>query len=62
MLQILSMACAALFILLTSISGVNAAGNEFTGTKSCVTCHEEQYQAWQGSHHDLAMQHAGFRN
>jgi tetratricopeptide (TPR) repeat protein len=30
----------------------------FVGAESCSGCHEEQYGAWRGSHHDLAMQHA----
>lgn len=28
----------------------------YVGTPACATCHQAQYQAWQGSHHDLAMQ------
>ncbi|WP_455223131.1 multiheme c-type cytochrome [Kaarinaea lacus] len=31
---------------------------EFVGREQCRSCHEKQYQAWQGSHHDLAMQEA----
>lgn len=31
---------------------------EHVGTKQCQSCHQEQYQAWQGSHHEKAMQHA----
>jgi len=37
------------------------AGTEnpaFLGSKTCAPCHAEQYDAWQGSHHDLAMQEA----
>jgi len=49
---------ASFFIFLVSVSGVSAAESEFTGIKSCVTCHTEQHRQWQGSHHDLAMQHA----
>jgi len=30
----------------------------YVGVESCSGCHEEQYRAWRGSHHDLAMQHA----
>ncbi len=30
----------------------------YVGAKSCEDCHEEQFLAWQGSHHDLAMQEA----
>jgi len=28
----------------------------FAGSASCVECHQDAYQAWSGSHHDLAMQ------
>ncbi len=28
------------------------------GSDSCRSCHSDAYQAWQGSHHDLAMQPA----
>lgn len=31
---------------------------EYVGRVSCVQCHAEQVKLWQGSHHDLAMQHA----
>ncbi len=30
---------------------------EFVGAKQCQSCHQEQYQAWQGSHHEKSMQH-----
>jgi tetratricopeptide (TPR) repeat protein len=47
-----------LAMLILNISSANSADLKFTGTKSCVGCHIEQDKAWQGSHHDLAMQHA----
>jgi predicted CXXCH cytochrome family protein len=28
----------------------------FVGSAACASCHEEEYRAWQNSHHDLAMQ------
>lgn len=28
---------------------------DYTGAQSCIGCHTEQYNAWQGSHHDWAM-------
>jgi tetratricopeptide (TPR) repeat protein len=28
---------------------------KFVGRQSCVQCHQSQHDAWQGSHHDLAM-------
>ena len=27
----------------------------FVGRQACIDCHREAYDAWQGSHHDLAM-------
>ncbi|MHC4939309.1 MAG: tetratricopeptide repeat protein [Planctomycetota bacterium] len=30
----------------------------FMGSESCRECHQEEYDKWKGSHHDLAMQHA----
>lgn len=30
----------------------------FIGAEVCADCHPDQLAAWQGSHHDLAMQHA----
>ncbi len=35
-----------------------AGANDFVGSTTCASCHAEVYQAWRGSHHDLAMQHA----
>lgn len=32
------------------------AEQAWIGARACATCHEEEYQAWRGSHHDLAMQ------
>ena len=58
MLRNFNTAYASLFIFLAGTSTLNAAENEFTGSKSCFACHAEQQQTWQGSHHDLAMQHA----
>ncbi len=40
------------------------ASHDYTGPASfvdnqqCAACHQEQYQSWIGSHHDLAMQRA----
>ncbi len=43
-------------LLLSSIALNTHAEAEFTGSASCVDCHTDEYQQWQGSHHDLAMQ------
>lgn len=38
----------------------NLWGNpEFVDSKSCMECHQSEYQQWTNSHHDLAMDHAG---
>ncbi|CAA0114573.1 TPR repeat-containing protein YrrB [Halioglobus japonicus] len=42
----------SLIVLLLCSSAVNA----FTGSESCRGCHAQEFTAWQGSHHDLAMQ------
>ena len=33
-------------------------GSQFVGTAECAGCHQQQYQDWLGSHHELAMQRA----
>ncbi|MGB8054180.1 MAG: multiheme c-type cytochrome, partial [Azonexus sp.] len=30
----------------------------YVGAESCKTCHESEFKAWSGSHHQLAMQEA----
>ena len=32
---------------------------DYVGAESCAECHADEYRAWLGSHHDLAMQEAG---
>jgi predicted CXXCH cytochrome family protein len=32
-----------------------ADGPGYVGAQVCAACHEAEYRAWQGSHHDLAM-------
>ncbi|MBP6683047.1 MAG: hypothetical protein KA159_06995, partial [Halioglobus sp.] len=31
-------------------------GHAFTGSEACKGCHGAEFENWQGSHHDLAMQ------
>jgi predicted CXXCH cytochrome family protein len=45
-----------IFSIIILTFSVNAS--EYLGAKQCQTCHQEQYQAWQGSHHYMSMQHA----
>ncbi|WP_286301070.1 multiheme c-type cytochrome [Vibrio apostichopi] len=31
---------------------------KYVGSDACIDCHSEEVEAWQGSHHDMAMKHA----
>jgi len=35
-----------------------AASSAFVGRSQCIDCHQDAYEAWRGSHHDLAMAEA----
>ena len=43
-------------ILLIVLLFSNVPSHAFTGSQACQSCHAQEYQNWQGSHHDLAMQ------
>ena len=43
------------FLLLSRVLADDAG---YVGSRVCQSCHEGQFNAWQGSHHDLAMQRA----
>ncbi|WP_394140449.1 tetratricopeptide repeat protein [Vibrio chagasii] len=36
-------------------SGLSAT---YIGSEACIDCHSAEVEAWQGSHHDMAMKHA----
>ncbi len=38
-----------------------AGAIDYVGNQPCKTCHLKEYQQWQGSHHDLAMQEANVK-
>jgi predicted CXXCH cytochrome family protein len=51
------------FVLLIFVSWSAAASDaasrpDFVGRQLCASCHVAEEKLWQGSHHDLAMQHA----
>ncbi|EIK53266.1 hypothetical protein YO5_09355 [Stutzerimonas stutzeri TS44] len=51
----------ALALLLALLAGPHAARAQvpaYAGSQACADCHTEQFQAWQGSQHARAMQHA----
>ncbi|MDA1316293.1 MAG: tetratricopeptide repeat protein [Acidobacteria bacterium] len=38
--------------------GQDAEGIAFVSNETCAECHTEQFNEWQGSHHDWSMRHA----
>jgi len=55
---IFSLSLTVLLLIFTNLSLAATSSSEFIGSKTCKDCHSEQFSAWKGSHHDLAMQHA----
>lgn len=47
-----------LAVLAVACPPATAAESEFVGSASCAGCHQAEFDAWLGSHHDLAMQPA----
>tara|TARA_R110002110_G_scaffold205066_7_gene417146 strand:- start:287832 stop:290096 length:2265 start_codon:yes stop_codon:yes gene_type:complete len=43
-------------ILFVAAIVCSAVTHAYSGSETCRNCHAEEYSAWQGSHHDLAMQ------
>ena len=40
----------------TAPAQLSTAAVTYVGVQVCASCHPKEHQAWQGSHHDLAMQ------
>jgi len=40
------------------VAVANTPPAQFAGAQACASCHKGEYDAWRGSQHDLAMQHA----
>jgi predicted CXXCH cytochrome family protein len=57
--------CVAVFLtwaispVLVRAEDAKPAVVQFVGRAACASCHAAETKAWQGSHHDLAMQEAG---
>ncbi len=45
-------------VLLVAFSAGLSHAQDYVGSDTCSSCHEAEFDAWQGSHHDLAMQPA----
>lgn len=43
-----------LVILALFCAGPAAPAQDYVGSQACVDCHEQQADAWRGSHHALA--------
>jgi tetratricopeptide (TPR) repeat protein len=49
----------AIFLLASvNVDAQQKTNPDYVGADVCADCHAEQIKLWQGSHHDLAMQHA----
>jgi len=55
-LRAFGLLCAGIVAAVTGIAPVSAGDDGYVGSEACAGCHAEQFKAWQGSHHDLAMQ------
>ncbi|BAN45851.1 hypothetical protein PCA10_01190 [Metapseudomonas resinovorans NBRC 106553] len=47
-----------LLLLIAHRAAAAPSAGDYLGSQACATCHQAQYQAWQGSQHAHAMQHA----
>jgi tetratricopeptide (TPR) repeat protein len=47
----------SIILAMYGIKEVFAEDATYVGREACASCHSEQDKLWQGSHHDLAMQH-----
>lgn len=48
----------SLFIVCFSFFFFPVTAAEYIGVEQCKACHQKEYSAWQGSHHDMSMKHA----
>ena len=46
-----------LLLCLLLLCHINLQAADYVGRETCKSCHQKQDMLWQGSHHDLAMQH-----
>ncbi|RBW64426.1 deca-heme c-type cytochrome [Vibrionales bacterium C3R12] len=57
---VLSAMLALLMLSIFSFKGYadeQASPATYVGSEACIDCHSEEVEAWQGSHHDMAMKH-----
>ena len=47
-----------IFVFSVLLPAVGWTAPQYVGQQACQECHQEEHEAWQGSHHQLAMQEA----
>ncbi len=47
-----------LLVLTLIILPISSGATAFVGSQQCQGCHQKEFSAWQGSHHEMAMKHA----
>ncbi|MFT5579215.1 MAG: tetratricopeptide (TPR) repeat protein [Paraglaciecola psychrophila] len=47
-----------LWVLLMASCAGQLSAADYVGAAQCASCHQSETEAWQGSHHDMAMRHA----
>ncbi|PKH06115.1 cytochrome c3 family protein [Moritella sp. Urea-trap-13] len=50
--------CCKLLLGFCVFYSTNIKAADFVGTKQCISCHQNQFSAWQGSDHEMSMNHA----
>jgi len=53
-----SVIAARLLLVGYIMAGTTQANSQYVGAATCKNCHTDEYQQWQGSHHDWAMREA----
>jgi tetratricopeptide (TPR) repeat protein len=58
--RIRSLSSGCILLVCIALYGPTSGADDggYVGSETCLECHRDEYDAWQGSHHDLAMQPA----
>ena len=57
--RLLLAAPLAALLMILAVPAFAADDPAYIGTAACAGCHADEHKAWQDSHHDHAMRHAG---
>ncbi|CAM4369495.1 multiheme c-type cytochrome [Vibrio agarivorans] len=58
MLRALSFIGLNAVFMFAVLASTDTAAQQFVGSETCIDCHQAEVEAWQESHHDMAMRHA----